>query len=95
MITEPTDDMVDAAVKAYLTTRNDESIREAIRAAITAALQAAPVVEQNPVAIVRRYRDGTVAAEIHDKNMSEGTILYTHPQPKIARVVANALGVCE
>ena len=50
--------------------------------AFAAYWQAAPVVEQNPVAIVRRYRDGTKAAEIYDRSMEEGTKLYTHQQPK-------------
>jgi hypothetical protein len=44
--------------------------------------KSAPEVNQEPAAIVRRYRDGTVVAEIRDKNMDEGTELYTHPQPK-------------
>ena len=43
--------------------------------------KSAPEVNQEPAAIVRRYRDGTVVAEIRDKNMDEGTELYTHPQP--------------
>ena len=42
--------------------------------------QSAAEVEQEPAAIVRRYRDGTVVAEIRDKNMDEATELYTHPR---------------
>ena len=41
--------------------------------------KSAPEVNQEPAAIVRRYRDGTVVAEIRDNNMDEGTELYTHP----------------
>ena len=37
---------------------------------------------QEPVAISRRYRDGTVAAEFRNKELENGTKLYTHPQPK-------------
>ena len=69
---QPTDEMIQAAYTGDVPHTYNESTYKVM-------WQATPVVEQEPAAIVRRYRDGTVVAEIRDKNMDEGTELYTHP----------------
>ena len=70
---QPTDEMIQAAYTGDVPHTYNESTYKVM-------WQATPVVEQEPAAIVRRYRDGTVVAEIRDKNMDEGTELYTHPR---------------
>ena len=78
-----TDEMIDVATSNYLNARNDGYVREAIHAALIAALQTAPEVEQQePVAIVRRYRDGTIAAHLIRHDFNDCDRLYAHPQPK-------------
>jgi hypothetical protein len=41
--------------------------------------KAAPAVEQEPVAISRRYRDSTLGMEFMNLDLENGTKLYTHP----------------
>ena len=75
---QPTNEMLANAI------RNSEGIYPdfVFASDFKAMWDAAPTIKQESAAIVRRYRDGTVVAEIRDKNMDEGTELYTHPQPK-------------
>jgi hypothetical protein len=74
---EPTDEMLDAAMSSLPLSMPEIQVKQIY----SLLWKAAPEVEQDPVAIVRRYRDGTVVAEIRDKSMEEGVKLYTHPQP--------------
>ncbi len=41
--------------------------------------KAAPTAEQEPVAISRRYRDGTLGMKFMNLDLENGTKLYTHP----------------
>ena len=68
---EPTDEMLVTV---------ESNIKPAVISIYERMWKDAPEVEQEPVAVVRRYRDGTKAAEIYDRSMEEGTKLYTHPQ---------------
>jgi hypothetical protein len=79
---EPTEEMVNAAYHTWKHIAHP-SIMSAIRAILKAAIQAAPEVEQEPVGKIVLH-DCSYIGELFNSNDNhvEGTLLYTHSQPK-------------
>ena len=74
---EPTEEMVEAAMDVYFFACEDDLMKDIMRTALTAALQVGAAVEQNPGSIVRRYRDGTI--EVYPRPKSEQPLSVEKP----------------